>query len=48
MLLLNMYQFHTSDQRVKPVHISYIVLVLETYALWPVQYNSAYISLQHS
>ena len=25
----NMYHFHTSDQRVKPVHISYIALVLE-------------------
>jgi len=24
-----MYHFHTSDQRVKPVHISYIALVLE-------------------
>ena len=23
------YHFHTSDQRVKPVHISYIALVLE-------------------
>ena len=26
---ITIYHFHTSDQRVKPVHISYIALVLE-------------------
>jgi len=28
-IYIHMYHFHTSDQRVKPVHISYIALVLE-------------------
>jgi len=28
-IYIYMYHFHISDQRVKPVHISYIALVLE-------------------
>jgi len=40
MKLYNMYHFHTSDQRVQPVHayITYCWNVNEIYTLLPVQY----------